>query len=82
VSADHDRQVHSWLPPDLVLRRAALEEGWSDARLSRELRRGYLLRLRPGAYLPGAAPVGEAQRHRLLITATLAALRRPAVVSH
>jgi hypothetical protein len=74
--------VDPWLSPDLVLRRAALREGWSDAELTRQLRRGDLSRLRPGAYLPTAAPVDESQRHRLSITATLAALRRPAVVSH
>lgn len=72
-----------WLSPDLVLRRVALRDGWSDAELARELRRGDLSRLRPGAYLPAAAAlVDQAQRHRLLITATLESLRRPAVVSH
>ncbi|MGY1680307.1 type IV toxin-antitoxin system AbiEi family antitoxin domain-containing protein [Geodermatophilus sp. SYSU D01176] len=68
--------------PDLVLRRAALRNGWSDAELTRQLRRGGLARLRPGAYVPAVAPDGEAQRHRLLVAATLDALRRPAVVSH
>ena len=78
----HGRRVDPSLSPDLVLRRAALREGWSDAELTRQLRRGDLSRLRPGAYVPAVAPAGEAQRHRLLIAATLVALRRPAVLSH
>lgn len=59
----------------------ALREGWSDAELFRELRRGDLTRLRPGAYLT-AEPADDTQRHRLQVAATLEALRRPAVVSH
>jgi hypothetical protein len=74
--------VDPWLSPDLVLRRSALSEGWSDAELTRQLHRGDLSRLRPGAYFPAVTPVDETQRHRLLIAATLEALRRPAVVSH
>jgi hypothetical protein len=74
--------MDSWRPPELVLRRSAVAEGWSDDELARRLRRGELTRLRPGAYLPPAAAVDAAARHRELVTATLAALRRPAVVSH
>jgi hypothetical protein len=74
--------MHSWGPPDLVLRRTALGEGWSDDELDRRLRRGELTRLRPGAYTSPASVRDPARRHRELITATLAALRRPAVVSH
>ncbi|SEP17580.1 hypothetical protein [Trujillonella endophytica] len=70
------------LRSELVLRRAALAEGWSDDELDRRLRRGEMARLRPGAYAPASAIRDPARRHRHLITATLAALRRPAVVSH
>ncbi|MGY1635973.1 hypothetical protein ACI78V_04875 [Geodermatophilus sp. SYSU D00742] len=73
--------MDSSLPPELVLRRRALAAGWSDDELVRRLRRGDLTRLRPGAYL-FEAPPDPALRHRHLVTATLAALRRPAVVSH
>lgn len=74
--------MEPWRPPELVLRRDALAEGWSDDELQRRADRGELDRLRPGAYLPGAADPDPEFRHRRLITATLAALRRPAVVSH
>jgi hypothetical protein len=74
--------MESWGPPDLVLRRTALAEGWSDDELDRQRRRGELIRLRPGAYAPAQAVQDPARRHRRMITATLAALRRPAVVSH
>jgi hypothetical protein len=74
--------METWRSPDLVLRPAALAEGWSDDELQRQLARGELTRVRPGAYLPGAADRDPAVRHRELVTATLAALRRPAVVSH
>jgi hypothetical protein len=67
---------------ELLLRRAAVAAGWSDDELGRHARGGRLARLRRGAYLPGAVPVDPAARHRLLVRATLAGLRRPAVVSH
>ena len=70
------------LPPDLVLRRDALTGGWSDGELATRLRRGDLVRLRPGAYLVDPSSPDAAARHRHLVTATLASLRRPAVVSH
>ncbi|MBB3082227.1 hypothetical protein [Geodermatophilus sabuli] len=73
--------MDSSLPPDLVLRRRALAEGWSDDELVRSLQRGDLTRLRPGAHL-SEVPSDPLLRHRYLVTATLAALRRPAVVSH
>ncbi|HEX2072471.1 MAG TPA: hypothetical protein VHF92_01695 [Geodermatophilus sp.] len=69
-------------PAELVLRRNAVAEGWSDDELARHTRSGRWLRLRRGAFLSGVAPTGEVARHRLLISATLAGLRRPAVVSH
>lgn len=68
--------------PDLVLRRAALAEGWSDEELGRRIRRGELTRLRPGAYAAPEVARDPVRRHRRMVTATLAALRRPAVVSH
>ncbi|MGR7028120.1 type IV toxin-antitoxin system AbiEi family antitoxin domain-containing protein [Geodermatophilus sp. URMC 62] len=70
------------LPPDLLLRRDALPAGWSDEELTARLRRGELTRLRPGAYLVDAATVDAVRRHRHLVAATVAALRRPAVLSH
>lgn len=70
------------VPPRLLLRRDALEEGFSDDELARLTRSRDWTRLRRGAYLDGGAPGGGAARHRLLVTATIGQLRRPAVVSH
>ncbi|GAB3200889.1 hypothetical protein GCM10027261_33990 [Geodermatophilus arenarius] len=70
------------VPPRLLLRRDALDEGFTDDELGRLARRREWTRLRRGAYLDGAAPDAAAARHRLLVTATLGQLRRPAVVSH
>lgn len=72
------------LPPDdrLRLRREALSEGWSDGELDRLVRAGALDRLRRGAYVNATLPLTAADRHRLLIRATVAGLRRTAVVSH
>jgi hypothetical protein len=72
----------SWERPDLVLRRTVLGEGWSDEELDRRLRRGELTRLRPGAFVPPDVARGAGRRHLRMVTAILAALRRPAVVSH
>ncbi|MCF6744791.1 hypothetical protein E9529_10955 [Blastococcus sp. KM273128] len=66
----------------LLLRRDAVAGGWSDDELARALRSGGLKRLRRGAYVDGPLPTAPAARHRLLLQATLAGLRRPAVVSH
>ncbi|MGY1773103.1 type IV toxin-antitoxin system AbiEi family antitoxin domain-containing protein [Blastococcus sp. SYSU D00813] len=74
--------METWEPSELVLRRAALAEGWSDEELDRRIRRGELTRLRPGAYVPPDVARDAGRRHRRLVDATLAALRRPAVVSH
>jgi hypothetical protein len=68
--------------PSLFLRRAAVQEGWSDDEIARLARAGQLQRLRRGAYLEGSLPDDAAARHRLLVHATLAGVRRPAVVSH
>jgi hypothetical protein len=69
-------------PPELLLRRDAVEAGWSDGELVRLTRNGRMTRLRRGAYLGGSAPLPAVARHRLLIRATLAGLHRPAVASH
>jgi hypothetical protein len=68
--------------PQLRLRRTAIDDGWSDEELSRLVRAGELERLRRGAYVAGTLPADVADVHRLLIRATLAVLRRSAVVSH
>ncbi len=69
-------------PPRLRLRREALADGWSDEELGRLTRQGRWTRLRRGAYVESAGPPDVLTRHRLLVDATLAGLRRPAVVSH
>jgi hypothetical protein len=68
--------------PHLHLRRDAVRNGWSDDELGRLVRAGELARLRRGAYVSGTVPADVAAAHRLLISATVAGLRRPAVVSH
>jgi hypothetical protein len=68
--------------PDLRLRRDAVRDGWSDDELGRCVRTGELHRLRRGAYINGTLPLDAADRHRLLIRATMSGLRRSAVVSH
>jgi hypothetical protein len=66
----------------LVLRRAAIADGRSDEELARLIRRRSWARVRRGAYLDGQLPTSAVARHALLVAATLADLRRPAVVSH
>ncbi len=68
--------------PQLRLRRDELDAGWSDGELDRLVRGGDLTRLRRGAYVNSTLPLEPAERHRLLIAATLSGLRRRAVVSH
>ncbi|MGY2082589.1 type IV toxin-antitoxin system AbiEi family antitoxin domain-containing protein [Blastococcus sp. SYSU DS0539] len=68
--------------PPLRLRRDAVAEGWSDDELARAVRAGELSRLRRGAYVDAVIPAAPAARHALLVAATVAQLRRPAVVSH
>jgi hypothetical protein len=67
---------------ELLLRRDAVETGWSDGELSRLVRAGALTRLRRGAYVDSVLPAEPAALHRLLIRATTSGLHRPAVVSH
>ncbi len=69
-------------PAPLHLRRDAVRDGWSDDELSRLVRTGELSRLRRGAYVNGTLPADVGAKHRLLIKATIAGLRRPAIVSH
>jgi hypothetical protein len=69
-------------PDGLLLRRDAVTSGVSDGELGRLTRAGELQRLRRGAYVNAVLPATQTGRHRLLIRATLAGLRRPAVVSH
>jgi hypothetical protein len=69
-------------PVALVLRREAVTSGWADGELRRLTRSGEWSRLRRGAYVDGRLPTEPAVRHRLLVQATLAGLRRHAVVSH
>jgi hypothetical protein len=71
------------LPHRALLRSDALAEGRTDDEIARLLRAGTWARLRRGAYLPAPVPAEDrVTRHRLLVRATLAAMRRPAVVSH
>jgi hypothetical protein len=68
--------------PPVLLRREAVGAGWSDDELGRLVRAGELSRLRRGAYVNGVLPPDDGAAHALLVQATLAGLRRPAVVSH
>src|SRR3954470_22442524 len=67
--------------PSLRLRRTAVPH-FSDDELARLVRRQEWAHLRRGAYVDGPLPTNAAVRPRLLVRATVAALRRPAVVSH
>jgi len=66
----------------LHLRRNVVQDGWSDDELGRLVRSGELARLPRGAYVNALLPADPAERHRLLVRATLAGLRLSAVVSH
>jgi hypothetical protein len=66
----------------LRMRRDAVTLGYSDDELARLARSGTWSRLRRGAYVEGPPPSDPIARHRLLVAATTAGLRRPAVVSH
>ena len=68
--------------PEFLLRREAVTGGWSDDELGRLVRAGELARLRRGAYVDAILPADKGAVHRLLVRATMAGLRRPAVVSH
>ncbi|MDQ3717388.1 MAG: hypothetical protein M3381_15460 [Actinomycetota bacterium] len=68
----------------LLLRSSAVAAGGTDDELARLRRRGLLQPLQRGAYVPPdvLAELDQAGRHRLKIQAAVAALRRPAVISH
>ena len=68
--------------PVLVLRRQALDAGLVDDEIRRRRRRGEWTGLQRGAYLVGSARPSARQQHLLMVRATLAGLRVPAVVSH
>jgi hypothetical protein len=75
--------VHDVPPHDrLVLRRDLIADGRSDEELARLVRGKDWARVRRGAYLDGPLPTKTVARHALLVAATLADLRRSAVVSH
>ncbi len=69
---------------NLILRSAALDAGGTDDELARLRRVGMLRSLQRGAYVPSVAldSLDQQERHRLKTRATLAGLRRPAVISH
>jgi hypothetical protein len=69
------------LPP-LVLRQAALDQGFVDDEIARLRRRKTWTALQRGAYLVGTPALDRRARHLLVVRATLAGLRTPAVVSH
>ena len=66
----------------VILRRDALMAGLVDEEITRLRRRGQWTSLQRGAYLDGDPRLGRRARHLLRVHATLAGLRRPAVVSH
>jgi hypothetical protein len=65
-----------------ILRRDALAQGFVDDEIGRLRRRGQWTTLQRGAYLVGAPPLERRQRPLLVVRATLAGLRTPAVLSH
>ncbi len=70
-------------PPLPLLRRAdAIAEGISDGELARMVRRQELRRLQRGAYLTEPADLDAVSRHVAVVTATVAGLKVPGVVSH
>ena len=68
--------------PDVLLRAALLERGYTSADLERLLREGSLTRLRRGAYAWPAGELSPEASHALLIASTWAQLRTTATVSH
>lgn len=68
--------------PRLVLRRAALAQGYVDDEISRLRRRGEWTALQRGAYVLGDVPAELRSRHLLAVHATVAGLRTPGVISH
>ncbi|TSE01021.1 hypothetical protein FOS14_04470 [Skermania sp. ID1734] len=65
----------------LILRRDALDRGFTDRELARARQSGELQTILRGVYTPMTS-LDAAQRHRLAIEAALATTRRGVVVSH
>ena len=80
ATSDADR-VTTPHAPRLVLRSAALNEGYSDAELARLVRRRELVPLQRGAYLAEPAST-EVVRQRAIVAATVAGLRTGGVIGH
>jgi hypothetical protein len=75
----------SYLPPGAVaLRRELLLRGAAPDELTRDLRRGALVRVRHGAYTDAHTWLASSreQRHLLAARAVQASLQQPAVLSH
>ncbi|WP_028937478.1 hypothetical protein [Pseudonocardia spinosispora] len=69
---------------DLALhrRRGLLDAGFTDAELRQLRKTGELTMIRRGNYLAGPEPDDDADRHRLLVGASLGELAHGAVLSH
>ena len=67
--------------PRVILRSVVLTQGLDDGELARLVRRRQLLPLQRGAYLQEDPDTAET-RHRAVVVATVAGLRREGVVSH
>jgi hypothetical protein len=78
---DHADRVRRPDLPRVVLRSVAVTEGLDDGELARMVRRQELVPLQRGAYLEHPPDTAET-RHCAVVAATVAGLRREAVVSH
>lgn len=65
-----------------MLRKTALARGYADDEIARLRRHGQWTALQRGAYTVGEGTLSRRDRHVLAVHATVAALPRPAVVSH
>ncbi len=68
----------------VMLRRALVGQGWTDAMLANAVRSGWLARARRGAYVDGAAwrSLDELGRHELTARSVLAQAEKGLAVSH
>jgi len=68
----------------VVLRRQALDCGYSDQEIEQLLRDGLWVRIRRGAYIERVvwAAMDREARHRVTVNAVTLVLEKPAVVSH
>ena len=71
-------------PPELILRSAALRQGFSADEVQEKRRRGEWVALRPGAYVPADAlkAMDPLDRHLALIAATMRRAPEDATLSH